>query len=98
MGLDSLLNKEGYVHSDKDTEDLNFSRHSWKALLQYHPQAAYILLTRETRESSGKEESKLFIELIDEIIEEDGAEGTISDNEIGNLKHARKELVDRIEE
>lgn len=95
MGLDSLVNETGYVHSKKEASDIKFDKEAWSVTIQYQPEAAYTLITRNS--STDDETIKFIIELMDEIVE-DGlyVEGNLSDGQRENIEYWRNELVDRL--
>lgn len=96
MGLDSLVNEQGHVHSEREAEDVIFDREAWKETIHYYPEAVYILASRDKNDD--KERVKFFIELIDDILGGDvHMEGNLSQDEKESIEYTRDNLVELLE-
>ena len=91
MGLDELVGDNTPIKSRRKVSNHKMSKHNWKWMVLHHPEELTYICKR-----NDAEEAKMWINVIDDILENGVVGVTVSETEKENLQHAREELMEYI--
>lgn len=91
MGLDELIGDNSPITSRRKVSNHKMKKHDWKWIVLHHPhELTYIC------DLNDPPEIKMWITLIDEILEDGVAGVSVGEREEEELKNVREELMDRL--
>lgn len=91
MGLDELTNDVGMVSSRRDIDNYTLPKSEWKWLIMHDPFYADMWC-----DGDNPEEIRMWVELIDDLIENGHKRGDPTDDQVEELRNYRQKLIGKL--